>query len=174
MNDATLMTNYVIKNKDHFAPWSPKEDNFYYTRQFWTQRLSGFEEDKRDGIALRFIIFSNQNPEGPIIGDISFTNIDKSTFQACWVSYNLDLDFTGKGLMTEALQAAINYMFEVYNLHRILAFVMPSNIKSLNLLKRLNFVIEGELKECLLINGKWEDQILLSLINKNWKQPILL
>jgi ribosomal-protein-alanine N-acetyltransferase len=71
--------------------------------------------------------------------------------------------------MTEALRAAIDQIFEHCNLHRIMANYMPANIKSAQLLARLEFSIEGEAKQYLFINGKWEDHIMTSLINKNWK-----
>ena len=46
---------------------------------------------------------------------------------------------------------------------------MPSNERSARLLHRLGFVIEGHAKKYLLINGQWEDHILTSLTNENWR-----
>lgn len=70
--------------------------------------------------------------------------------------------------MTEALQIAIQYMFEEQNIHRIMANYMPSNMKSARVLQKLGFMIEGHAKEYLLINGKWEDHVLTSLTNPHW------
>ena len=73
--------------------------------------------------------------------------------------------------MYEALETAIQYMFEQQNLHRIMANYMPSNEKSSALLKRLGFTIEGKAKKYLFINGCWEDHILTSLTNDQWIPP---
>ena len=104
-----------------------------------------------------------------IFGMCSFTQIARGPFQACYLGYKIDHDYEGQGLMTEALQVAIDFIFIEYNLHRIMANYMPANEKSAKLLQRLSFVIEGRAEQYLLINGRWEDHIITSLINKNWK-----
>jgi [ribosomal protein S5]-alanine N-acetyltransferase len=71
--------------------------------------------------------------------------------------------------MSEALKKGIEYMFEMVNLHRIMANYMPSNTKSDHLLRKLGFIIEGKASKYLLINNQWEDHILTSLTNENWK-----
>lgn len=71
--------------------------------------------------------------------------------------------------MTRALRMALEYMFDVQNLHRIMAGYMPRNKRSESVLKRLEFTQEGLAKDYLLINGKWEDHVLTSLTNANWK-----
>jgi ribosomal-protein-alanine N-acetyltransferase len=42
---------------------------------------------------------------------------------------------------------------------------MPVNERSGGLLARLGFEIEGQAREFLLIDGKWEDHILTAKIN---------
>jgi ribosomal-protein-alanine N-acetyltransferase len=44
---------------------------------------------------------------------------------------------------------------------------MPGNERSARLLKSLGFEEEGYAKEYLLINGKWEDHVLNSLLTKS-------
>lgn len=72
---------------------------------------------------------------------------------------------TGKGLMHEALVAAISHVFEVHKLHRIMANYQPNNQRSEKLLCRLGFEREGLAKRYLKINGLWADHVLSSLIN---------
>jgi ribosomal-protein-alanine N-acetyltransferase len=74
--------------------------------------------------------------------------------------------------MFEALTDAIRFVFEGLNLHRIMANYMPRNQRSGNLLKRLDFFVEGYARDYLLINGKWEDHILTSLLNPNWQEKV--
>ena len=67
--------------------------------------------------------------------------------------------------MQEILTAAIDYLFREQGLHRIMACYMPANLRSGALLERLGFEREGYAREYLMINGRWEDHILTSLIN---------
>jgi ribosomal-protein-alanine N-acetyltransferase len=53
-------------------------------------------------------------------------------------------------------------------MHRIMASYMPRNARSEAVLERLGFQKEGFAKDYLLINGKWEDHNLTSLVNPDW------
>lgn len=67
--------------------------------------------------------------------------------------------------MIEALEVAIHYVFNELNMHRIMAAYIPTNQRSSLLLKRLGFVIEGYGRNYIQIDGRWQDHILISLIN---------
>jgi ribosomal-protein-alanine N-acetyltransferase len=103
-----------------------------------------------------------------IIGFCHFTQIFLGPFQACYLGYKIDYEYEGKGLMFEALEASIRYVFEDLKLHRIMANYMPINLRSANLLNRLGFKIEGFAKNYLLINNKWEDHVLTALSKEEW------
>ncbi|MEC4812143.1 MAG: GNAT family N-acetyltransferase, partial [Scytonema sp. PMC 1069.18] len=101
-------------------------------------------------------------------GFINFGNFIRRAAQYCNVGYSMAEVEQGNGYMTEALQAAIDYVFQVLNMHRIMANYMPHNQRSGNVLRKLGFVVEGYARDYLLINGKWQDHILTSLTNSNW------
>jgi ribosomal-protein-alanine N-acetyltransferase len=104
-----------------------------------------------------------------VIGIMNFSQISRAAFQACYLGYKIDKDEQGKGLMTEAVRLGVAYMFEERKLHRIMANYMPRNAKSARVLKKAGFRIDGRAKAYLLINGKWEDHVLTSLVNSNWR-----
>lgn len=70
--------------------------------------------------------------------------------------------------MTEALTAAIAYMFKEKNLHRIMANYVPSNRRSKRVLEKLGFQHEGVAKDYLFLGGSWKDHVLSSLANPAW------
>ncbi|MEN1933222.1 GNAT family N-acetyltransferase [Escherichia coli] len=74
----------------------------------------------------------------------------------------------GKGLMFEALTAAIRYMQRTQHIHRIMANYMPHNKRSGDLLARLGFEKEGYAKDYLLIDGQWRDHVLTALTTPDW------
>ncbi len=97
--------------------------------------------------------------------------IVRGAAQFCYLGYSIDESKQGLGLMSEALRAAIGYVFSELRLHRIMANYMPTNERSGNLLKRLGFKVEGYARDYLYLNGKWQDHILTSLVNPNPMEP---
>ena len=76
----------------------------------------------------------------------------------------------GKGIMSLALKAVIDYGFNTMNLHRIEAFVAPNNVPSLKLMEKYNFIKEGRLREHYFKNNKMEDSLVFSLLKSEYKQ----
>lgn len=81
----------------------------------------------------------------------------------------MDAAHQRKGLMSEAVESAIRYMFQEQNIHRIMANYMPTNTTSYKLLQKLGFKIEGTAEKHLLINGQSEYHVLISLTNPQWR-----
>ncbi|MCY9843089.1 ribosomal protein S5-alanine N-acetyltransferase [Vibrio caribbeanicus] len=165
--DGKLIADYFNKNREHLRPWEPTRENAFFSENGWTQRLVKLSELHRIGLGFYLLVFEvNTNK---MLGTISFSNIARFPAHTCNLGYSLSCDAQGKGVMTRALKLAIGYMFEHQRIHRIMASYMPRNKRSESVLKRLEFVREGFAEDYLLINGKWEDHILTSLVNKDWK-----
>jgi ribosomal-protein-alanine N-acetyltransferase len=59
---------------------------------------------------------------------------------SCEIGYELMTKFQGQGIMKEATQVVIDYVFQTLKLKKILAFTHYENLNSTNLLLKLNFV----------------------------------
>lgn len=163
------MVEYVTHNREHLAPWEPTRPADYYSIAFWSNRLASAVEEFAAGRELFLVLLDRGDPSGPLIGQVHFSNIARGPFQAAYVGYSLDRKAVGKGLMFEALTAAIEFVFKEWNLHRVMANYSPRNERSGRLLRRLGFAIEGYAHDYLRLAGKWEDHILTSLVNESWK-----
>ncbi len=163
--DGVKFQAFDDRNLKHLTPWrsSVGESRIDHKTQ-----LRKWEQEFKERKSIRFLVFLKENPEGAIMGFCNFSQIFRGPFQACYLGYHIDATLEGKGLMSEAVAKAIEYMFEKQKLHRIMANYMPSNERSARLLQKLGFMIEGYAKKYLLINGQWEDHILTSLTNENW------
>jgi ribosomal-protein-alanine N-acetyltransferase len=102
---------------------------------------------------------------GTVLGECNFTNIVRGPFQACFLGFSIGGRYEGRGLMHEALSAAIDHVFSQYRLHRIMANHRPENLRSGKLLTKLGFEREGLARAYLKINGEWADHVLTSRIN---------
>jgi ribosomal-protein-alanine N-acetyltransferase len=60
--------------------------------------------------------------------------------ESCEIGYELMTKFQGQGLMKEATQVVIDYVFQILKFKKILAFTHYENLNSTNLLLKLNFV----------------------------------
>jgi ribosomal-protein-alanine N-acetyltransferase len=169
-HDIPKLMDYFKENEAHFAPTDSARPEGFFSEGYWiTQIKKAYDEFNQDQ-AIRFIFLSQaDNPE--IVGTANFTQIFRGPFQACYLGYAIGKRFEGQGLMTEALGAAIQYVFKERNIHRIMANHLPHNEKSARVLSKLGFVVEGTAKNYLHINGTWEDHILTSLSNPDWKLP---
>lgn len=166
--DIPQIINYFTENKIYLTPFYPQWNENFFTEEYWQIQLEIDLQEFLNYLALKLFIFVKSEPT-IIIGNINFRNIIQGAAQFCSVGYSIAETEQSKGYMTEALNAAIEYVFQELNLHRIMANYMPHNQRSGNLLKRLGFVVEGYARDYLLINGQWQDHILTSLINPNWQ-----
>jgi ribosomal-protein-alanine N-acetyltransferase len=124
--------------------------------------------DERARRSLRMFLFERAAP-ARVIGMVNFSNFVRGAFHACHLGCALDERAQGRGLMTEALALAIAHVFGELNFHRIMANYMPRNRRSARLLQRLGFRIEGRARQYLLIAGRWEDHVLTSRVNTDWR-----
>jgi ribosomal-protein-alanine N-acetyltransferase len=150
---APRMAAYLVGNREHLAATAPPRPSSFYEESFWVQRFRTGLEDFRAGRALPLLVFRRGGEDGPVLGDITFSNIVRGPFLACYLGYNLDRAHVGQGLMYEALGAAIRHVFEDLQLHRIMANYMPINQRSGRLLRRLGFAVEGYARDYLFVAG---------------------
>jgi len=160
---AGLLLDFYQRNRTHLAPWEPQRDEAFYTLSYWHGRLQDSYSQFFNGSGINLVAL---DPSGErVIATCNFSNILMGVFKACHLGYAVDQQHQGQGVMREVLSAAIDYLFQEHGLHRIMACYMPANHRSGVLLERLGFEREGYAREYLMINGRWEDHILTSLIN---------
>jgi|WetSurMetagenome_2_1015567.scaffolds.fasta_scaffold156018_2 [ribosomal protein S5]-alanine N-acetyltransferase len=106
--------------------------------------------------------------DGRLIGTCGLHKWDQQYMRA-EIGCDLSPDYWGRGYMTEALQVAIRNGFERMKLNRIEAIVYIKNSPSIRLLERLGFQREGTLRDYYYLNGKFHDQYIFSLLQKEVK-----
>lgn len=164
---------YVVDNEPHLAPWEPPRPEGYFTLAHWYRRLEQSHDERAKDLSLRLAIWRRGDPDGPILGHVNFTQFIRGNFHSCFLGYSLDRRVVGKGLMTEALGAAIPYVFGHLKLHRIQANYVPTNDRSGQVLRRMGFVVEGYARDYLFIGGAWRDHVLTSRTSTDSSPPRL-
>ena len=166
--DIPAILVYYRTNQAYLEPFEPIKPSTFYTAKYWESELSKRLSDTKAEQSLKLFLFLRQNPTA-LIGSLNFSNFVRGVFQSCTVGYSLAESYQGQGYMSEALHLGIDYVFNKMRFHRISANYIPHNQRSGRLLKRMGFVVEGYAREYLYINGQWQDHILTSLINPDFR-----
>lgn len=103
---------------------------------------------------------------GKIIGTIGFMWIQ--TDNACAeVGYSLARAHWGKGIMTEALHAVIDYGFDMLKLNRIEAIHECSNPASGSVMRKCGMQFEGTLRQKLFNKGRYVDVDMYAILRSD-------
>ena len=152
-------TKEIVEGQDHGGPrdliQARAEVKLYFTDNF--RRRSGI----RWGITLR--------GDDKLIGSAGFYKWVQPERHRAEMGYDLNPAFWGKGIMTEALSAIIQYGFGQMGLHRIEVLISHENKRSQMLIRRLGFKREGVLRDHYFVEGRFSDDVIFALLKKEWK-----
>jgi [ribosomal protein S5]-alanine N-acetyltransferase len=154
--EAQALFDFYQKNRSYLKKWFVDQPEDVYELLYIAQNLEKSLQKHKESKEVKFFIFLKENP-GKLAGELNFSNIIMGGFLSCCTGYHLDEHLQGKGIMTEALNAGVSYMFAKKGLHRIEANIMPDNIASQRVAIKAGFYKEGISARYLRINGRWED-----------------
>ena len=157
-HSAPLVLSYYMRNRAFHQPWFPTRDDPVFTLRQQQMSLASEQADFLAGRAVPFWLFHQDYPDR-IIGRFAFMQIIHGSLRSASLAWHLDQDWQGQGLAHEAGLAAIPCLFADLGLHRIEAFILPCNTRSIALARRLGFELEGLSPRYLMINQVWEDHL---------------
>ncbi|WP_342663987.1 GNAT family protein [Peribacillus kribbensis] len=126
------------------------------------ERLKGLVEN--GGYPKSFAIIHR----GKIAGTVGFNEINKSA-KIGEIGYWLGQEFQGKGIMTKAVKALIEYGFKDLGLNRVEAYAASGNSKSRDLIERLGFTQEGIIRQAEWLYDHYVDHVVYGLLAEEWK-----
>jgi ribosomal-protein-alanine N-acetyltransferase len=80
------------------------------------------------------------------------------------MGYAIGERFWGKGLMVEAAQGLLDFVFASYDVERVQAHCMAENTASERVMQKLGMVFEGTVRSGLLHRGRFWDMRLYSIL----------
>ena len=108
--------------------------------------------------------------EGKVIGEIALNQRDEDRRnERVELAYSLARKHWGKGLMTEAARAVMNWAFQTYSFNRMFAWCDPRNIGSWRVLEKLGMKREGQLRSHLKWNNEFRDQLYHGILRAEWE-----
>ena len=118
--------------------------------------------------ALTFLFFRKSDSQ--YIGACHFSGFVWGPFRSCNFGYHIDGSVEGQGYMKEAAIAALDYIFNVWGIRRVVANYDEQNLRSSGLLERLGFKVEGCAREWIEVDNTRRDAITTALLRSDWER----
>jgi [ribosomal protein S5]-alanine N-acetyltransferase len=151
VDDAPAMLALRDANRDHFRRSEPIRAPSWFTldeQRGWLGTgdpiLGAFAGDALAGFAR--------------IGQIT-----RGGFQNCYLGYAVGEPFTGRGIATALVRAAVAHALDDLGLHRVQANVRTTNPASKRVLEKAGFRREGLALRYLELDGAWVDHDLFAI-----------
>jgi RimJ/RimL family protein N-acetyltransferase len=80
----------------------------------------------------------------------------------------LGREYIGRGYGTDATRVIVGYGFRELGLHRIQLSVAAFNPAGIRAYQKAGFVEEGRQRESVLHDGRWYDEVLMSVLDHEW------
>ena len=82
----------------------------------------------------------------------------------------LGREHIGRGYGSDAMRLIVGYGFREMGLHRIQLGVAPYNPAGIRAYEKAGFVEEGRHRESVLHDGRWYDEVLMSILDHEWEE----
>lgn len=127
------------------APWVAPFGTEAAFEAWW----AGIEQGRRVALLVE--------AEGALAGVFNLNEIVRGGFQSAYLGYYGYPGFGGRGVMAQGLGLVLAEAFGPIGLHRVEANIQPGNARSIALVKRAGFRLEGVSPRYLFIDGAWRD-----------------
>ncbi|MCX7124305.1 MAG: GNAT family protein [Gammaproteobacteria bacterium] len=146
INDVKIFNGAIIKSFEElrqFMDWSFEKQTLKQSEDYIKSAIQNWIEKKNDEPYLPLFIFDRKTNE--FVGAGGFHHYNWAT-PSIETGYWIRTSRSGQGLMTEAINAHTQYAFKQLKVNRIAITCHPDNVKSKNIPERLNYSLEGRLK----------------------------
>jgi ribosomal-protein-alanine N-acetyltransferase len=152
-SDYSSWSRLRAASRSFLEPWEPTWPDDDLTRAAFRRRLRRQDDDMA------------RNDE--LLGGITLGGVRRGVSQSGTLGYWMGASHAGKGRMTRAVAATVEFADSRLRLHRIEAACIPENAPSIALLERNGFRREGYARGFLRINGAWRDHLLFALVESD-------
>ncbi|MEZ4295803.1 MAG: GNAT family protein [Polyangiaceae bacterium] len=148
-----------------FLPWVQYHNDITASARF----AEACALDWDQGRAFRFVVRDRERRRMlGVVGLESLVHMHRS----CELGYWLTDDASGKGHMTEAAAATLDFAFARTGAHRVRIAAATDNHRSLAVIARLGFRFEGIAREAEWCETRWLDHAVFALLSTDPRPPV--
>ncbi|MCJ7824273.1 MAG: GNAT family N-acetyltransferase [Anaerolineales bacterium] len=74
-----------------------------------------------------------------------------------------------QGFGTDVVRTLLGHAFETLNLNRVVLRVYETNLRAIQVYKKIGFIEEGRLRQDHFIDGKYVDVVIMGVLCAEWK-----
>ncbi|MBI2775815.1 MAG: GNAT family N-acetyltransferase [Chloroflexi bacterium] len=104
-----------------------------------------------------------------LIGTCAFSQLDGDNGSALYHITIGEQDAWGHGFGTEATRLMVDHAFGSLGLHRVSLSVFEFNERAIRSYASAGFVAEGRAREAIRRDGRWWDEISMSVLEPEWR-----
>lgn len=150
------------KSQQFLQPWEPEWPEDDLSLIGYKRRLRSYHQQRHSGWGRTYFLFNEKSDT--LLGGMSLTRITHGVSKSATLGYWMGVDYANHGYMQKAVPALMDFAFHSLGLRRIEAACVPSNARSMHLLRKCGFTAEGFARDYLEINGKLEDHALFAAL----------
>lgn len=154
----------INNNREHLSPFMPWVPNMQ-TEIDSENYIASCEMLSALGKEVSFVILLNEE----LVGRIGIHHLDHANRKAS-IGYWLTKNAVGKGIILKSCKKLISYGFEELQLQRIEITAAVENSRSQAIPEKLRFKKEGILRSAELINNKFHDLVMFSILKDEWNE----
>jgi ribosomal-protein-serine acetyltransferase len=159
---AAEMFALTEENRDYlreWLPWVEVTNSAEDTRRFIKGALDQFAANEGFSAGLYY--------RGELAGAIGYHKIDWANRKA-EIGYWISARYQGKGIVTRAARALVDYTFDELRLNRVEIRAAAGNQKSRAIAERLGFRQEGVLRGAMLLHDRYVDMVIYGMLKEEW------
>jgi len=107
--------------------------------------------------------------DGRLVGTCAFSQLDPDNGSALFHITIGEKAAWGRGYGTEATQLMLGHAFDTLRLHRVALSVFEFNERAVRTYQRCGFSIEGRARESIWRDGRWWDELAMSILDSEWR-----
>jgi RimJ/RimL family protein N-acetyltransferase len=169
--DQVVLRRHVSENLGAFQRWYSDPDVVRLTRyqdgpmrrdeidRFFAARALG-----PDSLAMAIHV----RDTGRLIGTCALSQLDPDNGSALFHITIGEKDAWGRGYGTEATRLLVDHAFTGLGLHRVALTVFAFNQRAIRSYRSVGFVMEGRAREAIWREGRWWDEISMSILDSEW------
>jgi RimJ/RimL family protein N-acetyltransferase len=112
----------------------------------------------------------HERSSGRLVGTCAFSQLDGDNGSALYHITIGESDVWGSGYGTEATRLMVDHAFGTLGLHRVALFVFEFNERAIRAYRRAGFVEEGRARESIRRDGRWWDELAMSMLDSDWRR----
>ncbi len=153
-NDPEVMY-YADDDPEPHKTLQELEEEFAKQKGEWSASMETFVIETRDGTLIGDIMYRWYRPDvrsayiGVLIGE---------------------KEYWGQGYGTEAIKLFLRYLFVEKQLHKVAVTVSDFNKRAIRVYEKCGFRKDGILRDNAIINGKFVDHIVMSILEDEYKK----